>query len=210
MIGEIRDEETARVAVQAALTGHLVLATLHTNDAPGAVARLLDMGIEPYLLSSALVGVVAQRLARTICPHCGTKYYPSDIELEQLDLKDKAGRPFRKGAGCQQCHDTGFRGRMGIYEVMEVAPEIRRLIHRSAATHELRAQLEICGCSTLRDEGVALATAGKTSLEEVLRVTHSDDVETNQSEPTTPHTPRSRRRKAAGAADAAKPDKEVA
>jgi type IV pilus assembly protein PilB len=204
MIGEIRDEETARVAVQAALTGHLVLATLHTNDAPGAVARLLDMGIEPYLLSSALVGVVAQRLARTICPHCGTKYYPSDIELEQVALKDKAGRPFRKGAGCQQCHDTGFRGRMGIYEVMEVAPEIRRLIHRSAATHELRAQLKICGCSTLRDEGIALAVAGKTSLEEVLRVTHNDDVESIEAGPATPAPSHGRRAKGAAKSDESK------
>jgi type IV pilus assembly protein PilB len=211
MIGEIRDEETARVAVQAALTGHLVLATLHTNDAPGAVARLLDMGIEPYLLSSALVGVVAQRLARTICPHCGTKYYPTNIELEQLDLKDKSGRPFRKGAGCQQCHDTGFRGRMGIYEVMEVAPEIRRLIHRAAATHELRAQLKTIGCSTLRDEGVALATAGKTSLEEVLRVTHNDDAETTETQTPTPAPPHGRRRKAADRPDeSSAPDKEVA
>ena len=175
MVGEIRDEETARVAVQAALTGHLVLATLHTNDAPGTVARLLDMGIEPYLLSGALIGVIAQRLARTICPACATKYFPTEHELEQLGLSDKVGRPFRKGSGCQQCHDTGFKGRLGIYEVMEVTPEVRRLIHRGAATHELRDQLKKLGFSSLRDEGVALTMDGKTSPDEVLRVTHNED-----------------------------------
>jgi type IV pilus assembly protein PilB len=175
MVGEIRDEETARVAVQAALTGHLVLATLHTNDAPGTVARLLDMGIEPYLLSGALIGVIAQRLARTVCPACATKYFPTEHELEQLGLSDKVGRPFRKGSGCQQCHDTGFKGRLGIYEVMEVTPEVRRLIHRGAATHELRDQLKRLGISSLRDEGVALTIDGKTSPDEVLRVTHNED-----------------------------------
>src|SRR5439155_26198923 len=153
MVGEIRDEETARVAVQAALTGHLVLATLHTNDAPGAVARLLDMNIEPYLLSSAINGVVAQRLARTVCPGCATKYYPADHVLRDARLADKAGRPFRKGAGCQQCHDTGYRGRLGIYEVMEVTPEVRRMVHRAAASHELREKCRQQGQLTLREEG---------------------------------------------------------
>ena len=110
-----------------------MLATLHTNDAPGAVARLLDMDIEPYLLSSALNGAVAQRLARTICPACATKYYPTEHELRDAELTDKANRAFRKGAGCQQCHDSGFQGRFGIYEVMEVTPEIRRMIHKARA-----------------------------------------------------------------------------
>ncbi|MBL8990466.1 MAG: Flp pilus assembly complex ATPase component TadA, partial [Phycisphaerae bacterium] len=118
MVGEIRDQETARVAVQAALTGHLVLATLHTNDAPGSVARLTDMGIEPYLLSSALNGAVAQRLARTICGACATKYYPTEQVLTDAGLAEHVGRPFRKGAGCLQCHDSGFQGRLGVYEVM--------------------------------------------------------------------------------------------
>ncbi|MCG8507861.1 MAG: Flp pilus assembly complex ATPase component TadA, partial [Rhodospirillales bacterium] len=141
MVGEIRDTETARVAVQAALTGHLVLATLHTNDAPGAVARLLDMGIEPYLLSSAIQGVVAQRLARTICPHCATKYYPSEHVLADAGLEEHTGRVFRKGSGCQQCHNTGFAGRMGIYQVMDITPVVRKMVHRSAATHELREKM---------------------------------------------------------------------
>jgi len=175
MVGEIRDQETARVAVQAALTGHLVLATLHTNDAPGAVARLSDMGIEPYLLSSAMNGVIAQRLARTICGHCATKYFPAEHVLSDAGLKGMEGRSFRKGTGCRQCHDSGFKGRLGVYEVMEVNGDLRRLIHHGAPTHELRAKLRECGVLTLREEGVLLAIEEKTSLEEVLRVTHLDD-----------------------------------
>lgn len=186
MVGEIRDEETARVSLQAALTGHLVLATLHTNDAPGTIARLLDMGIEPYLLSGALNGVVAQRLARTICPHCATKYFPTEHELADANLSDKVGRPFRKGGGCRQCHDTGFKGRLGIYEVMEVTPELRRVIHRGAAAHEIRDKMRQQGTLTLREEGVELALAGKTTLDEILRVTHNDDMEEPVASATTP------------------------
>jgi type IV pilus assembly protein PilB len=175
MVGEIRDEETARVAVQAALTGHLVLATLHTNDAPGAVARLLDMGIEPYLLSSALNGVIAQRLARTVCPSCATKYIPAPSVLADAGLSEKPGRTFRKGAGCKECHNSGCKGRAGIYAVMEVTSEVRRMIHRAAPTHELREILHRQGVLTLREEGVLLALDGKACLEEVLAVTHSED-----------------------------------
>ncbi len=182
MVGEIRDEETARVAVQAALTGHLVLATLHTNDAPGAVARLLDMGIEPYLLSSALNGVIAQRLARTVCPNCAAKYIPPANVLEDAGLSDKPGRPFRRGAGCKECHNSGFRGRAGVYAVMEVVPELRRLVHRAAPTHELRDALRRQGVLTLREEGVLLALNEKTCLEEVLAVTHSEDVSPSASD----------------------------
>ena len=176
MVGEIRDEETARVAVQAALTGHLVLATLHTNDAPGAVSRLLDMGIESYLLSGALVGVVAQRLARKVCSECQTKYYPEPELLAEAGIVDKAGRAFRKGAGCRACHDTGFKGRVGVYEVMEATPPIRRLIHRGAAAHELRDKAKEQGGTTLQEEGVALALSGATSLEEIIRVTRIEGV----------------------------------
>ena len=183
MVGEIRDEETARVAVQAALTGHLVLATLHTNDAPGAVARLLDMGIEPYLLSSAINGVVAQRLTRTVCPNCAAKYIPSMNVLRDAGLADKPGRPFRKGAGCKECHNSGFRGRAGIYSVMEVTTELKKLIHRAAPTHELHAVLRKSGVLTLREEGVLLALDGKTCLEEVLAATHSEDAGVETAKP---------------------------
>jgi len=175
MVGEIRDEETARVAVQAALTGHGVLATLHTNDAPGAIARLVDMGVEPYLLSAAVNGVVAQRLARTLCASCTTKYYPSEQALADAGLAEMSGRPFRKGGGCTECHDTGFRGRMGIYEMMEVTPVIRRMIYRGAPSHELRETLRENNQLSLREEGVRLAIEHQTSLEEIIRVTQNDD-----------------------------------
>jgi type IV pilus assembly protein PilB len=190
MVGEIRDQETAHVAVQAALTGHLVLATLHTNDAPGAVARLLDMGIEPYLLSSALHGVVAQRLARTVCPACATKYYPAEHVLADAGLGDQTGRAFRKGAGCSQCHDSGCRGRLGIYEVLEVSPELRRMIHRAAPSHELRDEAKKHGFLTLREEGVLIALAGKSSLEEVVSVTHNEDAGTGGGEQASRTMPR--------------------
>jgi type IV pilus assembly protein PilB len=175
MVGEIRDEETARVAIQAALTGHLVLATLHTNDAPGAVARLMDMNCEPYLLSSALNGVVAQRLARTVCQSCVTKYYPAENVLRDAGLLEKSRQVFRKGAGCEQCHNSGYRGRTGFYEVMEVTGDIKRLIHAGAPTHQLREKMRQTGVLTLREEGVLVAMEGHTSLEEVLAVTHTDD-----------------------------------
>ncbi len=180
MVGEIRDEETARVAVQAALTGHLVLATLHTNDAPGAVARLLDMSIEPYLLSSALNGVVAQRLARTVCPNCVTKYYPAENVLRDAGLAGSASQVFRKGTGCERCHNSGYHGRIGIYEVMEITPELRRMIHRAAPSHEIRERMRHEGVWTLREEGVHAAIEGKTSLEEILSATHNDEVQAEQ------------------------------
>jgi len=186
MVGEIRDEETARVAVQAALTGHGVLATLHTNDAPGAVARLVDMNVESYLLSSALNGAVAQRLARTICPSCETKYYPAEHVMRDAGLDGLAGRAFKKGAGCQACHNSGYHGRLGVYEVMEVTPDVRQLIYRGTSSHELRRTLKQHGYKTLREEGVLLALDGRTSLEEVLRVTKSDESDDDQADAPAP------------------------
>jgi type IV pilus assembly protein PilB len=175
MIGEIRDEATAQVAIQAALTGHLVLATLHTNDAPGAIGRLLDMGVQPYLLSGVLNGVLAQRLARTVCPNCATKYYPSEQALRDAELTDQSGRAFRKGAGCDRCHNSGFRGRTGIFEVMEIGPDLRRMIHHAAPAQDIRAHLRQAGWLSLREEGTQIALSGKTSLEEVLAVTQTDE-----------------------------------
>ncbi len=180
MIGEIRDEETARIAIQSALTGHLVLATLHTNDAPGAVARLLEMNIESYLISSVLNGVVAQRLARTICPNCATQSYPTENVLADAGLTHMSGRAFARGLGCRQCHDTGFRGRIGIYEVMEVSAELRRMIHQSAPTQELRQQWRRDGGLTLREEGMIAAVEGKSTIEEILRITRSPDEQTDR------------------------------
>ena len=175
MVGEIRDEQTARVAIQAALTGHLVLATLHTNDAPSAVTRLHDMGIECYLIANVLNGVIAQRLARTVCPNCSTKYRPDEHMLWEAGADDQAGRAFRKGMGCQQCYGSGFRGRKGIYEVMEMRSPLRKVVHRSSNADELRQEWRRMGGLTLREEAVLMAQEGKSSLEEVLRVTQSDD-----------------------------------
>ncbi len=180
MVGEIRDEDTARVAVQASLTGHLVLATLHTNDAPGAVARLQDMGIEAYLISSALNGVAAQRLARTLCQSCIAKYTPSEEALFDAGLDPKSRYVLSRGNGCSQCHDTGFAGRLGIYEVMEVDGELRRAIYHREPTHTIRAMHREGGGLTLREEGVRLALAGKTSLEEILRVTSVDEIDAEE------------------------------
>jgi type IV pilus assembly protein PilB len=175
MVGEIRDEETAHVAIQASLTGHLVLATLHTNDAPGAVARLVDMGVEPYLLSSALNGVLAQRLARRVCKHCGTPYVPDDVFLAEAGLSDLKGQTFVRGEGCSQCHQSGYKGRVGIYEVMEATNSIKRLVHKGVSPHEIRDRWTEDGGLTLRGEGLLMAGDGKTTLEEILNVTHSND-----------------------------------
>ena len=197
MVGEIRDEDTARVAVQASLTGHLVLATLHTNDAPGAVARLQDMGIEAYLISSALNGVAAQRLARMICPSCTAKYTPSEEVLRDAGLDTKARYVLSRGNGCSQCHDSGFTGRVGIYEVMEIESELRRAIYHREPTHVIRAMHRENGGMTLREEGVRIALAGRTSLEEILRVTSIDEVEGDEmpggekrADASTPRTPK--------------------
>ena len=173
LVGEIRDEETARVAVQAALTGHLVLATLHTNDAPGAVSRLIDMGVEPYLLSGALNGVVAQRLVRTVCPRCSEPYHPEPDTVQQAGLADP-DHTFIRGTGCPNCHDSGFTGRMGIYEVMEMFPELRRLIQKGVSSHEIRDRWVEEGGVGIRQEAVIAAMSGRTSLEEALGATHGE------------------------------------
>ena len=170
MIGEIRDVETAEVAIQAALTGHLVLSTLHTNDSANAITRLMDMGVAPYKISAALVGVVAQRLVRTICPHCRTTYYPSEEVLEALHYAGDHRRQFVRGEGCDQCGDTGFKGRIGIYEVLSVTREMRELINREAGLEALRDQIKLSGSATLLDAGIQKAEEGQTSLDEVARV----------------------------------------
>ena len=177
MVGEIRDQETAAVAVQAALTGHLVLATLHTNDAPSAIARLIDMGVEPYLLSGALNGIAAQRLVRTVCPSCRTTYEPDEEVLREAGLLDTEGAHFTRGVGCVQCHDSGFSGRMGIYEVLELSPELRRKIRKGVTAQDFRDLWRKLGGVPLRQEGLLVAREGRTTLEEALAVTHSEGEE---------------------------------
>jgi type IV pilus assembly protein PilB len=170
MVGEIRDPETAQVAVQAALTGHLVLSTIHTNDSSGAVTRLVDMGVASYKLASALVGVIAQRLVRTICPDCVSTYYPPAHVLQMLHYQGDNRRPFVRGQGCTKCHDTGYQGRVGIYEVLYCTPELRDLIVHDHGAARIRAWHREHGGRTLLEEGIRLAEKGKTSLDEVTRV----------------------------------------
>lgn len=177
MIGEIRDKETAEIAIQASLTGHLVLSTLHTNDAPSALTRLVDMGIEPYLLSSSVVGVLAQRLVRLICPFCKVGYYPSDQELKELGILREVlteGHLF-KGQGCAHCFGSGFKGRHGIYELMSVSSAIKRQLLLSPDALELQRVAISGGMMGLRQEGALLAIEGLTSSSEVLRVTRGCD-----------------------------------
>ena len=177
MVGEIRDEDTARVAIQAALTGHLVLSTLHTNDCPGAVMRLLDMGIEPYLISSALLGFVAQRLARTICSSCRTSYYPPPDLLRSVGWEHRTSELFQRGEGCRECNNTGFRGRIGIYEVMLMDHELKRLTHAGTTETDIRTYLAQTGWRTLRDKALDLVERGQSTIEEVLRVTKSESID---------------------------------
>ncbi|MBA3958526.1 MAG: type II secretion system ATPase GspE [Parachlamydiaceae bacterium] len=173
MIGEIRDVETAEIAIQASLTGHLVLSTLHTNDAPSAVTRMVDMGIEPYLLSSSLVGILAQRLVRRICSDCKQPYKPSERELQSLGLEGKPllhGHLFH-GAGCSACFGSGYRGRNGIYELMSVNNEIKKQIVKSPDAVQLRHLAIEQGMRSLLQHGSELVQEGVTTVAEVLRVT---------------------------------------
>ncbi len=175
MVGEIRDGETASVAIQAALTGHLVLSTLHTNDSAGAVTRLLNMGVEPYLLSSAMVGVLAQRLLRRICNECRTKYFPEETVLDRIGWPgDERGRAFPCGKGCPTCFGTGLRGRQGIYELLDVDRTMRELIMTGASTDKLREARDRSGYRSLHQEGLLCVREGITTVEEVLRVAMAD------------------------------------
>lgn len=174
MIGEIRDKETAEIAIQSSLTGHLVFSTLHTNDAPSALTRLADMGIEPYLLASSILGVVAQRLVRSICPHCKKGYTPSAEELEELGLKKEPHLRFYKGPGCSYCFNTGYKGRCGLYELMPVTPQIKSQVLKSQDAQELRRTAVAAGMETLFEKGVQLVLKGMTTSAELLRVTRID------------------------------------
>lgn len=176
MIGEVRDIETARMAIQSSLTGHLVFSTLHTNDSAGAVSRLLDLGVEPYLVSSSLIAVMAQRLVRKVCPDCKQQYEPTPQELRQLGLGDaqaSEGR-FFVGAGCDRCFQTGYRGRTGIYELMLINEQIQELIYKRESAGTIKKASLNAGLQTLRMDGVRKVLVGTTTIAEVLRVTQAD------------------------------------
>ncbi len=176
MVGEIRDRETAQIAVQSALTGHLVFSTLHTNDAPGAVTRLLDMGLEPFLVTSTVTGIVAQRLVRSLCPQCRTPREATAAESRVLRLSETGSRPqVMQPAGCEACQGIGFRGRTGIYELMELTERLHPLILERASAGALRADARAEGMRSLREEGIAKVLAGITTLEEVMRETHDHE-----------------------------------
>jgi general secretion pathway protein E len=176
MVGEIRDSETADISIQAALTGHMVFSTLHTNDAAGAVSRLLDMGVESYLLSSALLGVLAQRLVRIICNNCKEPIALPDQFIEEIGSDWKPGMTAYRGRGCEECNQTGFKGRVGIYELLVIDDDIRKLIITKASAHVIRDAGIQKGMRRLRDDGWHKVMKGITTVEEILRVTMNDQV----------------------------------
>ena len=177
LIGEIRDGETASVAVEASLTGHTVFSTLHTNDAPSTVTRLVDMGVEPFMITATLEAVVAQRLLRTICPDCRASYEPAPEILAELGGEQLAigagseGLRFWRGKGCAKCFHTGYKGRTGVFEILSMDDELRAAVLSGASTQELRLAAKRGGMHTLRESAVELLLAGRTTIEEVLRET---------------------------------------
>lgn len=180
MVGEVRDVETAKMAIQSSLTGHLVFSTLHTNDSAGSITRLLDFGVEPYLVSSSLIAVLAQRLVRRICPDCRQRYRPTERELRQLGLLETSNQEseheFYNGAGCDRCFQTGYRGRTGVYELMLIDEEIQDLIYKTETAGAIKRVALNRGLQTLRMDGARKVLAGITTISEVMRVTQADIV----------------------------------
>jgi len=177
MVGEMRDFQTAEIAIQAALTGHLVFSTLHTNDASGAVTRLIDMGVEPFLVSSSVIGVLAQRLVRTICKDCKEEYVPTEEELKDIGLLDEprtTNIKFYKGKGCAKCMNTGYKGRIGIFELMIPDENIHNLIISKAPTEEIRKKAVASGMVVLKQDGIEKVKLGLTTVEEIVRVTEEE------------------------------------
>ena len=176
LVGEVRDLETAEIAAQASLTGHIVFTTLHTNDAPSSIARLLDLGVEPFLITATLEGIVSQRLVRKICENCKTPFEPTDAQLMELAItpEDVKGKQFYYGRGCKRCNSTGYRGRTGIFEVMTFNDEIRNLIMNRASTNALRSAAQKTGMRLLRDAGLTKIYDGVTTIDEVVKETVSE------------------------------------
>ncbi|MFQ5411878.1 MAG: GspE/PulE family protein, partial [Phycisphaerae bacterium] len=177
LVGEIRDLETAQIAIQASLTGHLVFTTLHTNDAPSAIARMIDLGVESFLITATLESVIAQRLCRRICTHCKEEYTPSEEQLMELQLRpeDIEGRVFYFGTGCDYCNGTGYHGRVGLYEIMLLDDELRELIMQGASTGILMEAATKRGMRTLRESGLLALYDGITTIEEIVKETVTTD-----------------------------------
>jgi general secretion pathway protein E len=176
MVGEIRDVETANMAIQSSLTGHLVFSTLHTNDAASAITRLLDLGIEPYLVASSVMGVLAQRLVRRICPACAVAYEPSALELQWLGASCEQAGGMRIGKGCAACRHTGYRGRFGTFELLIIDESVRRLISNRATASEIKSAAMKTGMHLLRGDGIGKILAGLTTIAEVERVTMQSEI----------------------------------
>ena len=178
LVGEIRDEETANTAIQASLTGHLVFSTLHTNDAPGAVTRLVDIGVQPFLVASSVMGIMAQRLVRKVCPKCRARYEPAPHVLQSVGLRPELAKKanFMKGKGCSYCGKSGYRGRMGIYELMAMTNTIREMTFKGEPTQVLRKAARKQGMRTLFEDGMIKAMKGLTTIDEILRITHQESL----------------------------------
>jgi general secretion pathway protein E len=176
MVGEVRDAETARMAIQSSLTGHLVFSTLHTNDSAGAISRLLDLDVEPYLVSSSLIAIMAQRLVRKVCPDCKKPYEPTPHELRELGFGERlaSDAKFVIGGGCDKCFQTGYRGRTGIYELMLVSADIQNMVYQRSTAGTIKKAALDAGLQTLRMDGARKVLAGITTTQEVLRVTQAD------------------------------------
>jgi type IV pilus assembly protein PilB len=177
LIGETRDLETAKIGVEASLTGHLVLTTLHTNDAPSSIARLLDLGLESFLITATIEGIIAQRLVRKICSKCKEAYSPTEVELMELALtpEDIKDRQFYRGVGCEFCKSTGYKGRTGLYEIMVLDDEMRDMIMNSASTQVLREASRKRGSRSLRQAGLIAIYDGITTIDEVVQETLADE-----------------------------------
>ena len=174
LVGEIRDQETAEIAIQSALTGHLVFSTLHTNDSASAITRLVDIGIEPFLIASAIKAVIAQRLVRVLCRHCKTRYVPDDMELQSIGVRQEEIQdiPIYRAAGCPECFNTGYKGRMSIFEIMVMSEGLKHLVLKTHDSNKIKSDAIKQGMTTLRQDGVRKILAGITTIEEVVRVSH--------------------------------------
>ena len=180
MVGEIRDYETAEMAVRASLTGHLVFSTLHTNDSAGSVTRLIDMGVEPFLIASTMIAAIAQRLVRKVCPNCSEEYFPDDNEFAELQITRQEAiarnAHFNRGSGCDECRNTGYRGRLAITEVLPFSNPIKELTINRAASTIIKSKGRELGMRTLRQSGWERVCEGTTTFEEILRVTSESDI----------------------------------